>query len=200
MAIGKTPQNQLNALPLQDADSAAAGGQIQIVGGSMVRYFDAVTLGLNGVGASTFTSGAFQDFGLVTPFLNLIGCNKFNIVIRANTTIARAALPAIHPQYQMRMGVSDNPPVLYANGAGIQQGANGVLLLGSTGLTFPATSGTESQTGVIAFEGPQVANNSGVQAPSTFTPFGSDVRFLLTSLGASFPAQTTFTVNIWAQT
>lgn len=197
MGIGKTPQNQLDALPLQDADSAAAGGQIQVVGGSMVRYFDANTLGINGVTAATFSSGAFSDTGLLTPFLNCVGCSKFIIVVRAFTTIIRAALAPLHVSVQVRLGASDTPPVLYQNGAGIHQEANAWTSLSSTGLTFPATQATEAQTLVFSWDTTAPGNS----VPSgQFTFFGSDIRFLVSTLGTAIAATNTFSMNIWAQT
>jgi hypothetical protein len=197
MTIGKTPVNQLNALPLQDADSAAAGGQIQVVGGSMVRFFDANTLALNGVPMTTFTAGGFSDVGLVTPFLNCVGCTKYMVAIRTTNVGARGALPTIHVQAQMRMGASDNPAVVYANAAGLQQAANAWIFLSSTGLVFPATvAGNEPQTILFAWESTAASNSN----PGQFTVFGSDIRFLFSTTGAVVAAQNLFSVNIWAQT
>lgn len=197
MGIGKTPQNQLDALPLQDADSAAAGGEIQIVGGSIVRYFSASVLGLNGVVASTFVSGAFSMSGFVTPYLNCVGCAKYMILVRAATSIARGALPAMFIAAQQRFGIADAPAVVYANGAGLQQAANGYVFMSSTNITLPATSGTENQAALFCWD-PTLPGNNG---PDLFTVFGSDIRFFINFSSAAAPAGTnTFSVQIWAQT
>src|SRR5260221_5777135 len=145
-AIGKTPQNQLNALPLLDADVVAAGGVIQIVGGGIARFFDANTLQINGINMTWFAGGL--QIAVVTPYLNLTGCNKGLITLRVSTTVVRVALPSIFLFAQYRQGPSDTPAVVYDNGGGDQQLANGYIQLSSTGRIFPATNAANQiQTG-----------------------------------------------------
>src|SRR5258706_3178030 len=194
--IGKPPQNQLNALPLLDADVVAAGGVIQIVGGGIARFFDANTLQINGINMTSFAGGL--QIAVVTPYLNLTGCNKGLITLRVSTTVVRVALPSIFLFAQYRQGPSDTPAVVYDNGGGDQQLANGYIQLSSTGRIFPATNAANQiQTGAYAWA-PGDPTSSG---PSSFNTIGADVRFILGTNGSPLPgvlANHFFTAFMWA--
>lgn len=105
MGIGKTPQNQLNALPLIDADTASSPGEIQLIGNTMTRYWNATAMGCSSVtainnpedstppGARTISSG----------WLDVRGCNNFSLMCKRRALDAAAAadvaIAVIYLQY-----------------------------------------------------------------------------------------------------
>jgi|SRR6516162_2537064 hypothetical protein len=195
--IGKTPVNQLNALPLQDADTAAAGGIIQVIAGQLYRFFDANTLGINGIPMASFGGGV--QIGLVTPYLDLRGCSKYALALRCvNNTAAHGILAAIFVLMQYRMGPGDAPAVVYVNNGGAgsrDQLDNAIGQLGSTGHQFQATAGaSEAQTRLWAWDNSLADTTIG----GDFTAIGSDVRFQIVTNGVAMAAQNLFTCTLWA--
>jgi hypothetical protein len=74
--VGKTPQNQLDALPLLDADTAAAGGELNITGSSLTRFWSAAVLGLGSNFALVGGVGI-----MVSNLLDVRGCSAFSLII-----------------------------------------------------------------------------------------------------------------------
>jgi hypothetical protein len=74
--IGATPQNQLDALPIQTATQAAAPDQLVVVGSTLTKYFGPTTLGINGVnfGADPDDAGGSM---LLSNYIDLTGCSSF---------------------------------------------------------------------------------------------------------------------------
>ena len=201
MAIGKTPVNQLNALPLQDANSAAAGGVLQVIGGTLLRYFDGPTLLISGTAMTTFAS--IED-ALVTPYLDLRGCTKFifSLSVVNNVAARGVAMSAIKLKMQVRMGIADTPPVVYVNnnGAGSRDDTNNALWNVTNQSHIFSVTGIagEVQRAVWAWESSTTSVDTSVA-----TVFGSDIRFIVTTetTGASPPApgpNSLFTANLWA--
>lgn len=199
MAIGKTPQNQLDALPLQDADSAAAGGEIQIVGGVINRFFSSSVLQITGVAMTTFTG----EQALVTPYLDVRGCNQFVLTLSTvNNVSGRAALPAIFVFIQTRLGASDTPPVYYANngGAGTRDEAdNSIQLVTTTGHAFAITAAAgEVQRHTWAWNQAAV-NNGGLGATAGGAGWiGTDSRLIITTQTVGMSTNNLFSATLWA--
>lgn len=187
--IGKTPQNQLDALPLQDADTAAAGGVVQFVGTTLVRYFDAAALGINASSVATVNTKVC----IVTPYLDLRGCKQYNFTLRCTNAAVRIALPACFLEAQMRMGSADTPSASYVNGGAIANTLNAIMQINAAGQTFAATTaGGEVQTVLWSWDSSSGSGNSGAW-------FSSDVRFIVSFSTNPVVAGTVFTANLWAQ-
>ena len=94
--IGKTPQNQLDALPLLTPDTAAQGGDIFIVGQSVTRYFSPAALGIveatrvadpDEAGSTLILSNQIDLRGMnslqvvITRLALLAGNDEFNVTL-----------------------------------------------------------------------------------------------------------------------
>lgn len=191
MAIGKTPVNQLNALPLQDADTNAAGGSLQIIGGAIVRYFDGTALGINGATAATVNTKVC----LVTNYLDLRGCSKYMFALRRTTPSGIvAALPVASLQIQMRLSASDTPSAGYVNG-GLNDVMNSIVSVSSATQTFPATLGAaDAETALWAWDS-GVSTGVGV---GLGTMIGSDCRLIVTWSTNPVAATNLFSATLWA--
>lgn len=192
MAIGKTPVNQLNALPLQDADANAAGGVIQVIGGVLVRFFDANALQINATAVSTINTRVC----LVTPYLDLRGCRSYVMQLRTTNPGVRAALASMTLRWQYRMGPGDAPAVTYVQGGGINDQFNGIFA-STGGVIFPATAGAnEVQTQAWGWtNGSDV--NTGVVG-QVLTALSSDIRFIFDWQTNPVAAANLFTAYLWA--
>jgi hypothetical protein len=194
VAIGKTPQNQLDALPLQDADTVAEGGTLQVIGGALYRYFNATQLGIAGIPMATFTG----EQALVTPYLDLRGCINGTLALRTvNNVSGRAALPAIFLFVQYRLGPSDTPPVYYANNGGAgsrDEQDNAMAPVQSTGLVFAITAAAGEQQTLFWTWGPGATAGQG----NVFGVVGSDCRFIITTQTLGMSTNNVFSANLWA--
>jgi len=187
MAIGKTPQNQLDALPLQDADTAAAGGVLSIVGGSINRFWDPNTLQINGINTTTFSA---TKVALVTPYLDLRGCTKFVFALRRTVAGAAGAVPSGILTFQYRLGASDTPAVTQTGS--IDDSMNGIIN-NTSGVIFPATAGAETDTRILTFDEFQ---NSGVGGAVSLS-IGSDVRLIFSFSTNPVNVINFFTAYLW---
>lgn len=186
--IGKTPNYQLWALPLQDAATAAAGGDIVILGNTITRYWSPTVLGINAVSMVDDGTGHFY---LLTGFLDVRGCRSFVLMVRrtisdssAQPAIAAAANPNL--RYQYRFSNAENPPAFYAGGDNFKM----VLTLNAVTAQFPAIGAGESQT---IFQSWDLAG--GNASPSI--TIGTDVRFQLYSSTNNPGALNQWTVAMW---
>lgn len=117
MAGNAVPQSQLDALPILTVAQAAQGGDVQVIGGQLVKTFNPDQLGINGiVGLSQITPLGAPDqiIYLATPYLDLTGCTKYSVLLRCTNTSAGNLLPPPVTMYlQARMGPLDVPPLFY---------------------------------------------------------------------------------------
>lgn len=197
MAIGRTPLNQLNALPLQDADTNAAGGEISVVGGSFCRYFSPTVLQINGAVLSSVAVGINTYRFIVTPYLDLRGCSKFQFLLRRNVVTTTAALLGT-PQlsFRTRMGASDAPGIVWINGNAINESMSGASYVNTvTPLAFPAAgAGGNNQQSLRTWAADEIQGFGGTAAS-----IGSDSR-LCVDWGLTDPVigDSTFTAQLWA--
>lgn len=187
--IAKIPQNQLNALPLTDAATAAAGGDIVVLGNSISRYWSPVTTGVN---ASVFANDANGFPVMVSNFLDVRGCRSFVLLLRRAFTGVGIALANITCTYQFRFSSGETP--LTSLGATQNVGFLAMNVLpGLNVISFPAfQNANEVQTHAFPFDtGQETATGfSGTKV------IGTDVRFVYTATGA-IAATNTFSLAIW---
>lgn len=190
MAIGNTPQNQLDALPLQTAVQAAEAGSLEVVGGAIARVFSSATLGIAGSSVQTVNTKVC----LVTPYLDLRGTSKYAMQLRTTNAVgARAALPACVLEAQYRMGPNDTPSASYVNGGAISEALNAVAPHTGT-VTFAATTGAnEQQTGLWAW-----GFNTPAGTITNVCVLGSDVRFIFSFSTNPVAAANIFSAYLWA--
>jgi len=195
MAIGKTPVNQLNALPLQDADSNAAGGTLQVVGGTITRYFSPAVLGING---ASFTPDTL-NCTIVSPFLDLRGCSKYTVALRLPRVTAGGLgqITNVFCHFQTRMGASDTPILYNINGGGqLDLVGSGWIAFNNNAQLFDTASNGTVQTVVwsLSESGPS-------DGRSTSLVLGSDVRLIFathTATAGSPNASNLFSAQLWA--
>lgn len=186
MAIGKTPVNQLNALPLQDADSNAAGGILQTAFGTVERYFSPAVLLINGITAWT-TDGLGNNF-LATPFLDLRGCSTFAFQFRCVLSAGRVALPAMLLFSNYRLSSSDVQPPFGSNGDTTNAPLNQII---PGARAFAAGNNGDTQT----IQWMWAPTSSGGTNPTV--TIGSDIRFIIQVNGAVPPASNAFSAALW---
>ena len=198
MASAKLPANILNGLPLQDADAAAAGGDLTVVGGAISRYFSPAALGINGQAPSSFvTNIPGTIFYHASNYLDLRGMTKFQLLVRRNVnTVFTAVTPTLSISFQVRMGPLDNPTPVWSSLLSQDDTLAGKSLTQSPALVFPTAGlANNSQTCVRTWTADQVTGFAGVAAS-----IGSDVRIVM--LWASNPTATlgdgTISAQLWA--
>jgi len=188
---GKTPQNQLDALPLTDAATAAQGGDIVILGNSISRYWSPTVLAVNGIGFTTDPNGFFY---LPTAFLDVRGCRSFAMLLRRiNTTaLPQLALPSMTVYMQYRFSNGEVP--LISLGAIQNQRYIAAAQINSIPIVFPTMQvQSEVQT---AFRGWNTGQEGGGAGEVQSQSLGTDVRFFI--LSATAPtAPNTFSMALW---
>lgn len=184
------PKLQQNALPLQTIAQANAGTVVDF-GQSQARFWDALTLGVNGVAPATVNTKVC----LVTGYLDVRGLSHFAFTLRRQWTGGGAgpALTACTLGFQYRQGVADAPSASYVVGGGINDAMNAIVSVTSGSVIFPATTGAEFQTAPWAWD-PSVG--SGL-ATSQGTMIGYDVRLIVSWATNPVAATNLFTAWLW---
>lgn len=193
MASAKLPQNILNGLPLQDADAAAAGGDIQVIGGNISRFFSATALGIAGANAATIGGKVC----LVSSWLDVRGCSKFIFQLRRTTPAGPvAALTAALLQIQSRMGPLDSPSPSYTVAGSLRDDFNGCNNVSGNTYTFPLTAAAgETQTAAWGwYAGSATAGGMITNA----VMIGSDVRLIVSWSTNPVAATNFFTATLAA--
>jgi hypothetical protein len=194
--IGNMPQNQIDALPLISADTAAAGGAISLVGGNFTRYWSPTTLGL--VAATPAAAGG-ATFWLVTPFLDCRGVRSFKMLVRRfNTTgLPQAALAGNASIYQQYRYTSAEVPLL-SQGAAENLSSIGINVIANSGIIgyFPALQ-TQGEVQTAAFGWSEALSDSAAGNSTTVT-MGTDVRFMV-GFSVLPAAANTFGVALWGR-
>lgn len=194
MATGFIPQNQLDALPLITAAQAATAGTLQIIGGTIYRFFTPAELGIN---ASVIASSFGGYYVAATPYLDLRGCNRYTMTVRVvdSSPGGRPALPILTILAQTRQGPADTPATVYVNSGTNQTQANAQNLLITRGAgDFPVAAQNEVQTGVFSFSNAVPSGSNGNGAVIS----GTNTRFLLSFSSNPVLASTTFTMYLEA--
>jgi hypothetical protein len=177
--IGNMPQNQINALPLISADTAAAGGAISIVGGNFTRYWSPTVLGLVGVQPAAAGGATFWMF---SGFLDTRGVRAFKILVRrlngaalgANTA---AIVGSIQIFQQFRFTSAEVP--LLSQGATENLSSLAINTIANSGIGgfFPALqTQNEVQTAAFGWDSPLGDSAAGNNANVTI---GTDVRIMV---------------------
>lgn len=196
MPIGRTPVNQLDSLPLVDADSAAAGGEIQIINGVVVRYFSPAVLGIAGATVQSIAIGAGFFFYIAGNYLDLRGCTKFQLLVRRNVILTTGAMTAMQVGFQTRMGVSDNPlPTWILPGLSVNQTLSGSSSVNVTSIIFPAAGTAGNHQSALRTWAANEFQGFGGSAAS----IGSDCRILFDwSTNPPAIGDGTITAQLWA--
>lgn len=84
MAIGKMPQNQLDALPLLTATDVTDPSETVVVGTSVVKTWDPSKTGVNGIAAS---GGGASLLYLLTAQMDFRGMNTAMLQLQRDTTV-----------------------------------------------------------------------------------------------------------------
>jgi len=179
---GNVPQNQIDALPIITPDAAAAAGDLQIVGGSISRFWSPATLGLNGV-AATASGGVFF---LATPYLDVSGCTRFAMFIsRFNAVGDAIALTSTTVLAQYRLLKTSTPAL-----TPVDQSVNSYVSLISSNIGFPAILAGATQNAVPTWS-PEAPTGSSANARPMVV--GTDVRVVVHLSGAHLPGA----ADIW---
>jgi hypothetical protein len=190
MALGATPQNQLNALPLvtaaQFTGQVVDPGELSIVGGSVVRYWSATRLALNGVNFATVGTRS----ALLTPFLDFTGMNQFQVIMVRECLSAGGDLAESMSIYaQSNVGTGDNP-------LGVGGGAGSLFAVGCVSVTMIIRGGPYPQSTVQSNFGWTNGTLNGI-GPSLQRTMGR--ARLWFDRPAVANADQRYTISLWAQ-
>lgn len=200
MPIGAMPQNQLDALPLITAVQAAAPDEVLIVGGTVTKFWNPVTIGI--VNQRPFLDGsgggaAMQIHG--TNFLDFSGMNHFLfMLLRFNGDApAQESITArikLVPRVQLPGGASGAGPYIEDDNF-VNDGPSIPLLATTWNL------GTGPNIGAVKLYQFGWDNNETNFLGDAPILFGRDQRIHITLAGSTLPnnANQLFTLYIWAQ-
>jgi len=113
MAI-KIPQNQLDALPLLDADIAAAGGEIQIIGNQLTKFWASSVLAFPAAWVAHPVSGSF----LLSAQLDMRAVSRFSLI--GKRTFVAGGDVAQTFQFYLLYGMSDGTFELITDNAALR--------------------------------------------------------------------------------
>jgi hypothetical protein len=189
--LGAVPQNQLDALPLISAVSAANGGTVSLSpGGQVTRFWDATSLGISGVSFTTVNGFVL----LVSSFISTFGCRSFMMILsRTNAVAAGGTLAGIDARIQYRLSTTDVPPT---NVGTVTQNTDytGSTSFGTALITFPTMAAIgEVQRALRGFDPGYVVGFAGSNVMA-----GDQVRiFLNIGSGADPGANEKFSLQLW---
>jgi hypothetical protein len=81
MSIGRTPQNQLNALPLITPEAVGQAGDVVVVGGVVVRTWTPAATGISGTLGNIADPRTNTLAYLLTNWLDMSGCSRFTAML-----------------------------------------------------------------------------------------------------------------------
>lgn len=183
MAVGNTPVNQLNALPLINAAAVVTPPSEQvIIGGNVVRSWNATSLGLNGVQRVNDGVGGSNLFG---PFLDMRGMNSGSLVVVRSAAAAGIDATGMSVYFLYRISGFGNQPSNNLIGAYSKQVA---------GFTWNATPAIGNEIAALGW------TNSSVPIGVVGQPLvmSADV-FLVLHFAVANNVQVNFTVQLYAQ-
>jgi hypothetical protein len=105
MTIGAMPVNQLDALPILTQQQVAAPGELVIVAGQVVKYWNPTQLGWNGVSgnvADPDVTAVAPEVSMFSAFIDARGCNSFVLMMVNDPPVA----PAGTQNWQLRLQYS----------------------------------------------------------------------------------------------
>lgn len=88
MPLAKLPINQQNALPLLSITDATEASEVSLVGGSVIKKWNAADLGISGA-QWTLSPDGLKGY-ILGEFLDLRGCNHFSAIVERHMTDAPA--------------------------------------------------------------------------------------------------------------
>jgi hypothetical protein len=184
MAIGNTPQNQLDALPLIGASQVANPTDVVVIGGNVVKFWDENALGINGIQRNNAGDGSSNLF---TTFLDFRGMNSANFLIAR--TFTTSAVPGdsinIFPLY--RFGAFGNM---------ISNAQIGAYAKPCVVQTFPTTPAGAPATDITSLGWSNTVG--GVFGGNNGLPMSADIFFAL-HWTVPNDARFTWTVRLYAQ-
>jgi hypothetical protein len=200
MAGVKLPQNQLDALPLISAadliGQVVDPGQVSIVGGSVVRWWSPIALGLKDVNFVDDPDHAGANTRLLTPFLDLSGMQQFILVVNRRCLAAGGdAGDTIGVYIQSNDGqtcggaVGENP-------TGVGAGFGSSFTDGVCAFQFVVRGGPYPQNTLVTAKTGWVNGIAGLGP--TFPQMAGRARVWLQ--GPAVPnANQLYTISLWAQ-
>jgi hypothetical protein len=193
--LGATPVNQYNALPINTVDVQAAAGDIQVVGGTISKFWSPAILGINGVNASTVAGSVL----LASAYIDATGCSRYTGLLRRTNAVGDAANRAaffVYVQYRLTKVATPAAAI-----AGDQQTRIGKINCISTGLVFETNgAGTAiDETAAFTWSSEAPTGSSGNARPLVI---GTDCRIIIDWSTAANPpgANDFFQFQLWGQT
>jgi hypothetical protein len=198
--IGKTPVNQLNALPLVTADATANPGDVLVVGGTVTRFWSPTNTGINGASFAGDPDDT-SALAIFSNFFDVTGCNRFQMVLSriadtlANDTAADVAAVAITLLVQYRaLGVNPRTGSPVGTTDSWQVGA----VTPRGGNNLPVGQRTYPMTQVIV-KNFGLANDNPSAGATQGTMMGTDCRLWLRATAAPGTG-ITYSVSLWGST
>jgi hypothetical protein len=186
MGVQKLPQNQIAALPLMTADNASNPGDVYIIGNTMVRYWNPLNTGINGIPLADDPQGSGVYTYMVTKWLDVRGCSAFQGVLTRTASNAGND-PAVNKNIimysQYQSGTGAQPPT----------GLTGVTLGGALYTIIPVNGSAWPWTYVTA-RGLQFA---AVNPSLLVGVIGFNVRLWFSRVNANVFAGETFSLELW---
>lgn len=180
MAIGNTPQNQLDALPLIGASQVANPTDVVVVGGNVVRFWDEVATGINGVQRTNAGDGTSNLF---SNFLDLRGMNSGLFQVARVSTVGGLDATSMGGFCLYRQGSFGNQISNASIGAYSKQ-----LVAHTWNVTPPGTE-------LLALGW----TNSGIPNGAEGTPAMTSDAFFVFHWTVVSVATISFSIRIWAQ-
>lgn len=107
--LGKTPQNQLDALPLLSADAVSDPGDTVVIGGQLIRHWIPSRVGINGLNRVLYVNIAVKAFvGPGLP-LDFSGMNSFTFALGKTVTAVAGDTNAQAQLYATQIGLGQSP-------------------------------------------------------------------------------------------
>lgn len=183
MAIGNTPQNQLDALPLIGASQVANPTDVVVVGGNVAKFWDENALGINGIQRSNAGDGSSNLF---TTFLDMRGMNSGTFLIVRTFTTSGVAGDGVSIVPLYRFGSFGNM---------ISNAQIGAYAKAVSAQTFPTTPGGAPASDITSLGW----TNSGAGFGTNNAPAMSADVFFALHWSVPNDARFTWTVRLYAQ-
>ena len=191
----KIPQNQLDALPLVDADSVGDPGELQIIGNTMTRFWSGAASGINNIVRIADPDEPATSM-LLSNYLDVRGCSKIQLVVTRRVDTSGGGTDednitlSILVQYQNAAGVNQR------TGGGAGLGTTYAAQLGTITYRSALTAGLALPVTFVMTRGLAMANDNPATPNAPIVMVGFRVRvWLRWTVGLN--AAQFFTLEIW---